>query len=194
MLLAVTRVVKRLAATAGNNSGVPVPIKSNAKNSRKSTLTELRAPYAPPEIPREWRSGTAKNSSVTEALYHAFMGIKCAWTNERVLKLHVAGSALFCTLGFYLEFDFIRWSILILCIGMLIVSELINTAIERVADMGSQYQFNQLAREAKDVAAGAVLCCVIAAITTATILACTSPKAHHLALNISNRDTEITAH
>ena len=50
-----------------------------------------------------------------------------------------------------------------LCIGLVIAAELVNSAIERVVDLASPEQ-HPLAGQAKDLAAGAVLVCAMAAV------------------------------
>jgi len=48
----------------------------------------------------------------------------------------------------------------LMCIGMVVGAEMINTAIENVVDLASPDQ-HPLAGKAKDIAAGAVLICAI---------------------------------
>jgi diacylglycerol kinase len=63
------------------------------------------------------------------------------------------------------------WAILSLCIALVIALEAVNTAIERVVDLASP-EWHALARDAKDLAAGAVLIGAIgAAVAGAIILA-----------------------
>lgn len=63
-----------------------------------------------------------------------------------------------------------EWVALTLCIGIVLTAELVNTAIEAAVDLASPQQ-HELARRAKDVAAGAVLMASLtAAIAGAVIL------------------------
>ena len=55
-----------------------------------------------------------------------------------------------------------EWLAVIICIGMVITAELFNSAIERLVDMVSP-QWQSIAGEVKDIAAGAVLVTAIAA-------------------------------
>ena len=49
-----------------------------------------------------------------------------------------------------------EWCILVLVIGMVIALEMVNTALERCVDLVTK-DYKELAKNAKDVAAGAVL-------------------------------------
>jgi undecaprenol kinase len=58
--------------------------------------------------------------------------------------------------GFIFAIDRVEWMFVLFAIGGMFSLELINTAIERTVDYISP-QFHLLAKQAKDVAAGAVL-------------------------------------
>ena len=74
--------------------------------------------------------------------------------------------ALFVVLtGSYLQVSTAEWLWLIACIGMVMVAEIFNTAVEKLVDMVSP-QHNERAGLIKDLAAGAVL---VTAITAAVI-------------------------
>ncbi len=62
-----------------------------------------------------------------------------------------------------------EWVAIILCIGMVLATELINTAIERLVDLISPDR-NPIAGQIKDIAAGAVLICAIAAAIVGLII------------------------
>ena len=51
----------------------------------------------------------------------------------------------------------IEWLFLLLAIFLVITLEIVNSAIENVVDLASDYHFSMLAKNAKDMAAGAVL-------------------------------------
>ena len=57
----------------------------------------------------------------------------------------------------------IDWILICIAIGLVIVSEMLNTAIEKVVDMVSP-DYNEKAKFIKDVSAGAVLVAVIVSI------------------------------
>ena len=55
-----------------------------------------------------------------------------------------------------------EWCIVIICFGLVLAAEGFNTAIERLVDLVSP-DYHPIAGDVKDVAAGAVLICAIAA-------------------------------
>lgn len=59
--------------------------------------------------------------------------------------------------------------ILIGCFGVVIAAELFNSSLERLVDLVSP-QYHPLAGQVKDIAAGAVLVCAIAAALIGIIL------------------------
>ena len=81
--------------------------------------------------------------------------------------LFFAGLALY--LGFLFSISITEWMILFVVIGLVLVTEALNTAIE--IDVGlSSPGYNPFARDAKDVAAGAVLLSVFIAIVTGILI------------------------
>ena len=75
----------------------------------------------------------------------------------------------FVFLGFGLGITRGEWVVVCLCIGLVISAELFNTAIERLVDLVSP-QRHPLAGQVKDIAAGAVLVCALAAIAVGLII------------------------
>jgi len=96
---------------------------------------------------------------------YAFEGLISAFNRERNLKLHMVAAFLVIVFGFVFRLTISEWMILILTIAVVIITELINTAIERAVDLVSS-NFHPLAKEAKDIAAAA---CLISAITSVII-------------------------
>lgn len=82
-------------------------------------------------------------------------GFRTAFLTERNTKVMVAVAVVVIALGFTLSLDLLSWGIIILCCGMVLAAELINTAIETVVDLVSP-EFHPLAGRAKDISAAAV--------------------------------------
>lgn len=115
-------------------------------------------------IPRAWRRRVERTSSLAESFYHAARGLSVAFGTERNLKIHAVLAVIALTLAGYLKFDNVSWALLFLAIGLVVTAELLNTAIERSIDMFTGGEFNNLARDAKDIAAGAVVCASLTSI------------------------------
>ncbi|GLB58244.1 diacylglycerol kinase family protein [Cytobacillus sp. NCCP-133] len=86
----------------------------------------------------------------------AFAGIKSALMKERNLQIHVVISIAVILLGGVLSISRIEWIMILFAIGGMLSLELMNTAIERVVDLATE-DYHPLAKQAKDIAAGAVL-------------------------------------
>ena len=71
--------------------------------------------------------------------------------------------------GLILQINPLSWAILMICIGVVISSELINTAIETTVDIAMP-EINEKAKYAKDIAAGAVLFSAIIAVIVGLII------------------------
>lgn len=86
----------------------------------------------------------------------AGQGIAAAAKGERNMKFHLAAAVVVILAAALTGVSSIEWLAIIGVIGGMIALEMINTAIERVVDLASP-ELHPLAKEAKDMAAGAVL-------------------------------------
>ena len=91
---------------------------------------------------------------------YAFRGIREVFGSEANMKIHIAITFLVIISGVIFSISLIEWMFCLLCIGLVVGAEMINTAIENVVDLASPDQ-HPLAGKAKDIAAGAVLICAI---------------------------------
>lgn len=78
-------------------------------------------------------------------------------------------AAIVIALGVWLQLDSLRWSILAVMIGAVLVGETINTAVEALVDLLSP-QFHERAKVAKDVSAGAVLILGLTAVVVGLLI------------------------
>ncbi|WP_437194397.1 diacylglycerol kinase family protein [Planctomicrobium sp. SH527] len=90
------------------------------------------------------------------SLFFALRGLVEALREQRNIRVHLVTTIAVCTAAFILRLDAITCTILLLCIGLVVSTELLNTALETVVDLVSP-EHHELARKAKDIAAGAVL-------------------------------------
>ena len=102
-----------------------------------------------------------KNNRTKRALFSsfkdAFSGVKFTFKNERNFRIHTVVTVLVVTAGFILKITRIEWLVILLCIALVLTAELLNTAIEQTVDLIVGESFHELARNAKDAAAGAVV-------------------------------------
>ncbi len=96
------------------------------------------------------------------SFHYSWDGIKYAFKYEQSMFIHVLVTLLVVICGIVLKFDFQEWLLCIVLIGLVIATELINTAIEAVVDLACP-EIHPLAKTAKDTAAAAVLVFAITA-------------------------------
>lgn len=82
------------------------------------------------------------------------LGVMLKTTHNAWLEIFFAIVAVY--LGFVFGISMTEWAFVVFCIGLVIVTETINTAIEIDVDLTSP-GYHPFARDIKDVSAGAVL-------------------------------------
>jgi len=107
---------------------------------------------------------------------YAIRGIREVFGTEN-MKIHIGITLLVIICGVVFSISLIEWIFCLLCIGLVIGAEMINTAIENVVDLASPEQ-HPLAGKAKDIAAGAVLICAIISVVIGLLIFV--PKGWHL--------------
>ena len=93
--------------------------------------------------------------SLLQAFKCAFEGI-FATAKERNFKIELCFMTLAIVLGLVFSISFLEWLCVIICFGLVLGGEVINSAIESVVDLASP-EYHELAKKAKDCAAGGVL-------------------------------------
>ncbi len=100
---------------------------------------------------------------------YAFKGIGYATATQLNFRVHLAASCIAIILGYSLAISVSQWHWIILCIALVLIAELFNTAIEFLTDLVSP-EYNELAGRVKDVSAGAVLLTAFFALVTGGII------------------------
>ena len=93
---------------------------------------------------------------------YAFAGLRLLLREEHNARIHATITVLVVVAGIVLRVSPVEWGVLVICIGMVLAAEAFNSAIERVADYLTIERDDRI-RDIKDLAAGAVLLCAIAA-------------------------------
>ncbi|MFY0592478.1 diacylglycerol kinase family protein [Roseivirga sp.] len=96
---------------------------------------------------------------------YAWRGIRSTIWQEHNFRIHLFAALIVILGGFYFNISNTDWSLIVLAISLVFITELLNTAIEKLVDL-KEPNFNPKAGSIKDIAAGAVL---IAAISSAVI-------------------------
>ena len=103
-----------------------------------------------------------------QSLKHALAGFRTV-LRERNMRIHLAVAILVVVASFVLRINSTEWICISLSIGLVIALECVNTAIERVCDRVTM-EDDPLIRQAKDVAASAVLVMAITSVITGLIV------------------------
>lgn len=93
--------------------------------------------------------------STVESFGYAFHGIKTALKLEPNFRIHSVVALLVILVSLFLGFNLYEWVILLFTIFLVLVLELINTAMEEIVDIVSP-EVTEKAKIAKDVTAAAV--------------------------------------
>lgn len=114
---------------------------------------------------RKW-----KNRDVISSLEFALTGIFTAFKEEKNMRSHVLSAVAAIIAGLIFRISATEWLFLLLSIFLVIAFEIMNSAVENVVDLASDYHFSMRAKNAKDMAAGAVLVVSGFAVVTGLII------------------------
>ena len=99
--------------------------------------------------------GTGRSHpSFRRSFLFALQGFRTAISTERNIRVMLGGAVFAVVMGLILRIDALSWACVLICCGAVIVTELLNTAIETIVDLVSP-EFHPLAGRAKDIAAAA---------------------------------------
>lgn len=105
-----------------------------------------------------------KPESWVESLNCAIEGILWAVKSERHLRYHFVAAIAVLLLALFFRVTALEFFLLVLAAVLVIFAELMNTAVEALVDLVTS-EYHELAKRAKDVAAGAVLVTSVGAAT-----------------------------
>ena len=104
-----------------------------------------------------------KNKNLAGSFRYAAEGIWIAFIHERVFTIELLAALGVILAGFAFQVSRIEGAILAICITLVLAAECLNSAWERMVDMVSP-EFHPLAKQVKDLAAGAVLITAIGSV------------------------------
>ena len=110
-----------------------------------------------------------KKRSVISSFNYAVTGIITALKTEKHMKVHYGIALAVIIASLFFDFTKIEFLILLFAISLVIVAEMLNTAIEKSIDMITK-DYHPLAKVVKDVSAGAVLIASLNALVVAYLL------------------------
>lgn len=101
----------------------------------------------------------------------AFEGIESTYKKEQNIKIHTCFTILVVLFGILLKINYVEWLVCLVLIGLVLMAEFFNTAIEYVVDLISP-DIHPLAKAAKDTAsAGVLMMAIVSALVGGVIFA-----------------------
>ncbi len=99
----------------------------------------------------------------------AIEGIATFFKTQHNAWIHAIAAIVVVVLGFVLDVNATEWCLLIVAIALVLLAEMLNTAIEFLTDLASP-NHHPLAKKVKDVAAGSVLFAALASVIIGMIV------------------------
>ena len=99
----------------------------------------------------------------------AIKGIKNLIINEHNARIHLTALLVVIGLGLFLKLELMEWVAITIVSGIVMLTELINTAIENLADI-VEPKWNEKIGKIKDYSAGAVLVAAIVSVIVGGII------------------------
>ncbi len=109
---------------------------------------------------KAWRVAT----SIGVSFKYAAAGVTYAFHTQRNFRIHCVMGTLAITIGALLQLTGVEMAVICITSGLVLTLELLNTAIESVVDLTVGQTYHELAKIAKDCAAGAVLISAFASV------------------------------
>lgn len=119
--------------------------------------------YSKPNRDRSWQVA----SNLFVSFRYAWAGLSYAFQTQRNFRIHLFVGSIAIALSIILQLSRVEVAIIGLTIGAVLTMELLNTALESVVDLTVEQTYHELAKIAKDCAAGAVLISALASVLVA---------------------------
>lgn len=100
---------------------------------------------------------------------YAFNGLKILIKEEHNARIHILATLFVITLSVVFQINKYEWLVILLCIGFVVSTEIINSAIENICDFISPEKHQQI-KKIKDLSAAAVLTSAIVSLIIACLI------------------------
>jgi diacylglycerol kinase (ATP) len=127
---------------------------------------KLDTPDRQCERPLAWQVA----NNLLASFRYAGSGVKYTFITQRNFKIHTLIALVAIALCIWLRLPLGDTAIIGLTVALVMTLELVNTAIEAVVDLLVKQSYHELAKIAKDCAAGAVLISALASLLVAALL------------------------
>lgn len=107
--------------------------------------------------------------TLLKSIYHAYCGIKYTLLHERNFLIEMLLAAIVIIGAIVFKTSVTEWLAIVLCIGIVLSLEIVNTAIEKLCNFLT-IEFHPSIKIIKDVASGAVLLFCLISLVVACII------------------------
>ncbi len=110
-----------------------------------------------------------KARNLCESFRFAAIGMVQAFRSERNIRIHIAAAVSVVLLSYVLGLGRLEAAIVVLAAVIVIVAEMVNTALEHFVDMVTA-EYHPAAAKVKNIAAGAVLTAAVGAAVVGLVI------------------------
>ena len=110
-----------------------------------------------------------RSRNILEAFRCAFSGLWYTLRTQRNMRVHIAIATAVIVVGTWLKLSANQWALIALTSGLVLVSEMVNTVIEKLVDLVCP-EYHPLAKIIKDVMAGAVVLAAVVAVIVGLLI------------------------
>ncbi len=134
-----------------------------------------------------------KIRNIINSFNYAVTGILQAMKTEKNLRFQYITAIVVISFSLFFDFSRLEFLILLVTISLVLITEMLNTAIEKTIDIITK-DYHPLAKIAKDVAAGAVLISAVNAIVVGYLLFFDrlNPIANYVLFKIKSNEIHLT--
>jgi diacylglycerol kinase (ATP) len=138
---------------------------SDTANLKPNHISQLVKEKYPSEVRR--KSAWHISPNIFLSFQYAWTGICYTFTTQRNFRIHTAMTVIAICISGFLKVSSISMAIITLTCALVLILELLNTALESIVDLTVGQSYHELAKIAKDCAAGSVMVSAIAALLVA---------------------------
>jgi diacylglycerol kinase len=107
--------------------------------------------------------------TLRDSFTYAIRGVLGAVAGGRNMKIHIFAAIAAVLTGWWLGINRWEWAMITISIFFVLIAETANTAIEKTVDLVTR-EYHPLAKQAKNLAAGAVLLAAVNAVITGLLI------------------------
>lgn len=160
---------QRLTTSSSLETTNPKLLEPSSVLKSQNTPPSESKPEPPSPIPHRGLAWAVAPNLFLSFKY-AWAGVRYAFLTQRNFRIHSILGFVAIGLGLALQISTVEMAIVSLTCALVMVLELLNTALESVVDLTVQQTYHELAKIAKDCAAGAVMIAAIAAVVVAALI------------------------